>query len=80
MTNTFKLLAEFLDRFDDEVEGRELAAPPEEIQVKLRALAQGSLPQSERQKVFSILNQNPEWISELAKEIKALRISPDKTN
>jgi len=80
MTDSFKLLAEFLDQFNDEVEGRQSAAPPEEIQVKLRALAHGSLPLTERENVFSILNQNPEWISELAKEIKALRINPGRTN
>jgi hypothetical protein len=80
MTDSFKLLAEFLGSFDHEVEGRQLDAPPEEIQVKLRALAQGRLPQTEHQEVFSILNQNPEWISELAKEIKALRTGPDKTS
>jgi len=80
MTNSFKLLSEYLDRFEHEVEGRQWEAPPEEIQAKLRALAQGRLPQTEQPQVFTILNQNPEWISELAKEIKALRIEPGQTS
>jgi hypothetical protein len=80
MTSSFKFLAEFLERFDLEVEGRQSAAPPEEIQNKLRALAQGNLPQTEHQEVFSLLNQNPEWISELAREIKELRTDPDETS
>lgn len=78
MTNSFKVLSEFLERFDDEVEGRHLAALPEEARLKLRALAHGKLPQAEHQGIFSTLNQNPEWIAELAKEIKALRNEPDK--
>ena len=76
MTNSFKMLAEFLERFDHEVEGRQLSTPPDEFRIKLRALARGSLPSTERDEVFAVLNQNPEWISELAKEIKALRADP----
>lgn len=76
MRNSFKIVSGFLERFDCEVEGRQWAAPPEEVQTKLRALAQGNLPMTEHEEVFGLLNQNPEWISELAKEFKALRTNP----
>lgn len=78
MNNTFKLLAEFLDRFEGEVEGRQFVAPPAEVQAKLRALARGSLPATEQQEIFLLLNQNTEWIADLAKEIKAMRPNPEK--
>jgi len=79
MTDSFKLIAQFLDRFEREVEGRQLVSAPPEFQLKLRALAQGRLPQAERIEVFSSLNQNPEWIAELANEIKALRPNQDES-
>ena len=80
MTNSFELLAAFLDRFGDEVEGRELAEPPEDIQIQLRALALGRLPGAERDSLFSLLRRNPEWIAQLADEVKALRSQPGQTS
>jgi len=37
----FEILAGFLAKFGDEVEGRELQELPKDVQVKLRELAQG---------------------------------------
>jgi hypothetical protein len=73
MANEFEILAGFLAKFGDEVEGRELQDMPRDIQVKLRELAQGSLPESERTRVFDLLKENPAWIGRLADEVKALR-------
>jgi hypothetical protein len=73
MANEFEILAGFLAKFSDEVEGRELQDLPKDVQVKLRALAQGSLPEDERSQLFSLLKENPAWIGRLAEEIKALR-------
>jgi len=76
MTNTFQILATFLDRFEDEVEGRELQEPAEEVQAKLRDFAQGKLRGAEQSELLGLLNRNPQWIGRLAQEVKALRQSP----
>ena len=76
MTNSFRMLAKIFDQFNDEVQGRELGEPPEKIQGKLRLMARGGLPATEHQELFFLLNQNPEWVAGLAREIKALRKSP----
>lgn len=73
MANEFEILAGFLARFGDEVEGRELQDLPRDVQVKLRALAQGNLPESERLQLFNLLKENPAWIGRLADEVKSLR-------
>ena len=73
MANEFEILAGFLAKFGDEVEGRELQELPKDVQVKLRELAHGNLPESERSRVFDLLKENPAWIGRLADEVKALR-------
>jgi len=76
MTNTFQILAAFLDRFEDEVEGRELHEPTPELQARLRDFARGKLPGAEQKELMGLLNQNPQWIGRLAQEVKALRGKP----
>jgi hypothetical protein len=76
MPNAFEILAGFLERFGDEVEGREAPLPPAEVGDKLRALARGSLPEAEQSQLFSLLNQNPQWVSYLAEQVKAQRNPP----
>jgi hypothetical protein len=73
MANEFEILAGFLARFSDEVEGRALQDIPKDIQGKLRALAQGNLAEAERSQLFNLLKENPAWIGRLADEVKALR-------
>jgi hypothetical protein len=73
MKNTFQILAGFLERFGDEVEGRQFEEPSEETTIKLRQLATGALPEPDRAEVFALLNSHTEWISRLAKEVKTLR-------
>jgi len=73
MPNTFQILAGFLERFGDEVEGRELPEPPAEIRAKLHAFARGNLPKADQSELMNLLSQNPGWISRLAQEVKALR-------
>jgi hypothetical protein len=73
MPNPFEILAGFLDKFGNEVEGREHEPVPDDIKGKLRELAHGSLSDTERSQLFTLLNQHPQWISALASEIKALR-------
>ena len=74
MANDFEILAGFLAKFSDEVEGRELQELPKDVQVKLREMAQGNLPESERSRLFDLLKDNPAWVGRLADEVKALRM------
>jgi hypothetical protein len=78
MPNTFEILAGFLERFGDEVEGHEAPLPSSEIESKLRDLAGGNLPAAEQSQLFKLLSENPQWISHLAKEVRALRSPPAK--
>jgi hypothetical protein len=73
MSNTFEILAGFLERFGEEVEGRALSEPGAEVVDQLKLLACGNLPKEKRPSLFELLNQNPEWLALLARELKALR-------
>ncbi|HWY75585.1 MAG TPA: hypothetical protein VN281_08205 [Verrucomicrobiae bacterium] len=73
MSNTFKILAGFLDRTEPEVQGRSLEDPPASVQVKLRQFARGELPEAEQKDLFNHLQRNRHWISLLADEVKSLR-------
>jgi hypothetical protein len=82
MQNDFEILAGFLDGAEPEVEGRALQEVPEAIKLKLRKFAHGGLPPAELAKLLGQLNQNRDWLSLLAHEVKALRPrnqSPHKT-
>jgi hypothetical protein len=73
MNDKFQILLKFLDRFDDEVQGRELSEPPAEAKTRLQQFARGGLPEQEQAKIFGLLDENPEWIAWLAQEVKGLR-------
>ena len=79
MSNTFEILAGFLTRYGDEVEGRESADLPPEVSAQLRCFARGQLPAAEQAKLIQQLNEHPDWVVALAAEAKALR-RPDETN
>jgi hypothetical protein len=76
MNNTFQILTGFLDRYDDEVQGRELAEPGDDLKVKLQQLAQGNLRGSDQAELMGLLNRQPQWIGVLAAQVKALRNDP----
>jgi len=78
MANEFEILAGFLAKFGDEVEGRELLDPPKNVQAQLRELARGSLSETERSQLMTLLNENPTWIGRLADEVKALRADANR--
>ena len=71
--NNFEILARFLERFGDDVEGRSLEELPAETRMKLSDFAKGALPADQRKEIASLLKQNPGWISVLAEEAKAAR-------
>ena len=73
MSNQFELLVEFLRRYGDEVEGRALAEPSEEVRKQLQALARGEVPETERRELMRQLSTHPDWVERLALEVRALR-------
>jgi hypothetical protein len=73
MANTFEILAGFLDRFDEDVEGRELVELSDEARTKLHDFARGTLTPAEQAQLVELLNQNPRWVASLASEVKAMR-------
>ena len=73
MTERLQILLKFLDRFDDEVQGRELTEPTEDTKLKLRNFARGTLSQKDQTEVLVLLDKNPEWTAWLANEVKGLR-------
>ncbi len=80
MSHPLQILTRFLDHFDDEVQGRQLSGLPGEMALKLQQLASGTLPARERASLFADLRQHPQWIGQLADQVKALRsASPGKS-
>ena len=73
MSNTFEILARFLEQTGPEVEGRALDEPSPAVRVKLRQFARGELPATEQKSLFDDLSRNRHWLSLLADEVKALR-------
>ena len=73
MSETFAILAGFLDKFSGEVEGRELAEPAPEEKNRLKQLARGELADGSQTELLSLLSRNPQWIAWLAEEVKTLR-------
>jgi hypothetical protein len=73
MAASFQSLLKFLERFDDEVQGRASPEPTGDAKAKLQRLARGALPEPEQAEAFALLDKNPEWIGWLAREVKALR-------
>ena len=76
MENIFGLLTRFLERYDGDVEGREVQEPAEDVRLKLQALARGELKANDQRELLTLLTQNPQWIPRLADEVKALRNRP----
>ena len=73
MSNSFEILARFLDRFGDDVEGRSLQEPSADLKLKFKQFAAGSLSEADRNELVSLLQANPQWVTHLAREATALR-------
>lgn len=73
MPNNFEILAGFLARYGDEVEGRETASLPAEVAEQLRRFARGQLAGPAQGEIIQQLGQHPDWVAFLATEVKALR-------
>jgi hypothetical protein len=75
MSNDFELLSRFLERYGNDVEGRELDEIPSELQPKLRGFALGTLSESDRRDVAIFLKEHPRWVGKLAEEARNARPS-----
>jgi hypothetical protein len=73
MTDRMQILLKFLERFDDEVQGREVSEPPEDAKIRLHRFARGTLPEDEQTEVLVLLDRHPEWTAWLATEVKGRR-------
>jgi hypothetical protein len=73
MAGTFEILARFLQKFGDEVEGRQLTELSQETRAKLTQLAHGKLEPAARTELMAQLSHNPDWVTWLAQEVKSLR-------
>ena len=75
MAERLQILLKFLERFDDEVQGRELLEPAQETKDKLQRFARGTLTDQEQTEMFILLDRHPDWTAWLAKEVRGLRQS-----
>lgn len=73
MSDTFKILAGFLAKYGDDVEGRSAADAPEEVRRHLSDFAAGRLAPAERVRVSELLKENPQWVALLAEAVRAVR-------
>ncbi len=73
MPNNFEILAGFLARYGDEVEGHESTPLTTEVADQLRRFARGQLAGPAQGEIIQQLGQHPDWVAFLATEVKALR-------
>lgn len=72
MNDELKILAGFLAKYSEDVEGRSVEEPPTEIVTRIRSFADGSLDEADRVKLSEELKQNPHWIGHLAEAARRL--------
>ncbi|MEM1058937.1 MAG: hypothetical protein AAGK14_06790 [Verrucomicrobiota bacterium] len=74
MPNDFEIITQFLSQQDgDEVTGRDLAPPPDDLQERLQAFARGGVDESERQAMCEEMKAHPHYVAYLAEVVKKLR-------
>ena len=73
MNNTFQILAGFLEKYAEDVEGRSDGEVPAEARERLRRFARGETPEADRIELLNALRTNPQWVAVLAEEVKTLR-------
>ena len=74
VSNDFKILIDFLDRFEPEVSGRSLPQPyNSEDAAKLLRFANGRCEEDERTEVCEMLRMHPAWIRWVADRVKMAR-------
>jgi len=73
VNDDFKILLEFFDGDVQEVAGRSAAAIPTEMREKIAKFASGKCTEEERVEMKKMLQEQPQLISALVTETKALR-------
>ena len=76
-TSEFSLLFDLAERSAEEVGGRAATTVSPELQKKLAKLAAGGCDEEERGELLALLEQQPNLIPALVKEIKHLRNLPN---
>jgi hypothetical protein len=79
MPAEFKVLFRFLEFATGEVQGRQSARPPGEIEKLAMALLSGQLGEEKRIELCEELREQPGWLAWFAEEIKKRRKSTGVT-
>jgi hypothetical protein len=83
MPAAFRILFRFLEFAAGEVQGRQSARPPAEIEKLAKALLSGQLGDEKRLELCEELREHPGWLAWFAEEIKKRRKAtgaPGKTS
>jgi hypothetical protein len=75
MPAEFKILFRFLELADGEVQGRQSARPPGDIEKLVMALLSGQLGDEKRIELCEELRDQPAWLAWFAEQIKKRRKS-----
>ena len=78
MNDSFAIIAEFLDKYGAEVEGRGARALPADIRQQLATLAEGKMDARAREELALLLKDHPDLVSELARVARELRPPSDR--
>ena len=77
VNDDFKILLEFFAGDGREVAGRTAAAIPTELRERIARFANGKCTEEERAEMKKLLQEQPELISALVSETKAIRQPPE---
>ena len=77
MNDDFKILLEFFDGDAQEVAGRAADTIPTELRERIAKFAGGKCTEEERVEMKKLLQEQPNLISALVTETRALRQSPE---
>jgi hypothetical protein len=73
MLAEFKVLFRLLELTEGEVQGRQSACPPPQVEKQLRALLSGELDDGKRKRLCEALRDQPGWLAWFADQIKHRR-------
>jgi hypothetical protein len=73
MLAEFKVLFRLLELTEGEVQGRQSACPPPQVEKQLRALLSGELDDRKRLELCEALREQPRWLAWFADQIKHRR-------
>ena len=76
MPAEFEILFRFLELADGEVQGRQSARPPADIERLVTALLSGQLAEEKRIELCEVLRDQPAWLAWFAEQIKKRRKPP----